>query len=122
MRTAAWIGIGGFFGSIARFTVSRLMSGVSESLPWGTFAVNATGSFALGVLVGMWMGRATGDPDLRIGLTVGFLGAYTTFSTFALESVRLAEHSPRLALVNVIASVAVGMLAVLSGLALGRSL
>lgn len=123
MRTAIWIGIAGFFGSIARYAVSGVVSRVNESFPWGTFAVNVTGSFALGFLVSAFAHRLVVHPDLRIAITVGFLGAYTTFSTFALETFEFAEtRAWGWAAVNVIASLAVGLVAVWLGSAAGRQI
>ena len=76
------VGIAGFFGTVARYAVAGAVSRVDERLPWGTFVVNVTGSLALGFLVGAMSHRLVLHPDIRVALTVGFLGAYTTFSTF----------------------------------------
>jgi len=75
MRTAIYVGVAGFFGSIARYTVSGAVSRVNESFPWGTFAVNITGSFALGFLVAAFADRYVVHPDIRVAVTVGFLGS-----------------------------------------------
>ena len=123
MVTALWVGIGGFFGAIARYAVSGWASRMDETFPWGTFTVNISGSFLLGLLVGLMGERLAVHPDLRIGLTVGFIGAYTTFSTFALETFELGEtRALAAAAVNVAASVVVGLVAVWAGLAAGRSI
>lgn len=123
MRTALWVGVAGFFGAMARYGVSGIVSRVNEAFPWGTFVVNVSGSFLLGLLVGMFGHRFLVHPDLRVALTVGFLGAYTTFSTFALETFEFGEtHAPVVAVLNVAVSVAAGLAAVWAGLALGRSL
>ena len=108
---------------MARYGVAGLVSRAEESFPWGTFVINVSGCFLLGLLVAMFAHRFVVHPDLRIALTVGFLGAYTTFSTFALETFDLAEtHSTGVGILNVTASVAAGLLAVWLGSALGRSL
>lgn len=121
MRTAIWIGVAGFFGSITRYAVSGAVSRVNESFPWGTFAVNITGSFILGLLVAAMAHRFVLHPDLRIAMTVGFLGAYTTFSTFALETFQLAEtRAWGWATANVVLSPAVGLAAVWLGTLAGR--
>ena len=123
MRTALWIGVAGFFGAIARYLVAGWVSNVEETFPWGTFVVNVTGSFVLGLLVGAFAHRFVVHPDLRIALTVGFLGAYTTFSTFALESLEFAETgTPALALLNIAVSVVAGVAAVWLGGVVGRAL
>ena len=121
MRTAVWIGVAGFFGSIARYAVSGAVSRIDESFPWGTFAVNLTGSFVLGFFVAAFAHRFVVHPDLRIALTVGFLGAYTTFSTFALETFEFAEtRAWGWATANVVLSVAAGLAAVWLGTLAGR--
>ncbi|HET7481611.1 MAG TPA: fluoride efflux transporter CrcB [Actinomycetota bacterium] len=123
LRTAIWVGVAGFFGAIARYGVAGLVSRVDEGFPWGTFVVNVSGCFLLGLLVAMFAHRFVVHPDLRVALTVGFLGAYTTFSTFALETFEFGEtHSAGLAVVNVVMSLATGLAAVWLGTALGRSL
>lgn len=121
MRTAIWIGVAGFFGSIARYAVAGAASRVNESFPWGTFAVNITGSFILGFLVAAFAHRFVVHPDLRIAVTVGFLGAYTTFSTLALETFEFAEtRAWGWATTNVVLSVGAGLAAVWLGTLAGR--
>jgi CrcB protein len=121
MRTAIYVGVAGFFGSIARYAVSGAVSRVDESFPWGTFAVNITGSFALGFLVAAFADRYVVHPDIRVAVTVGFLGAYTTFSTLSLETFEFVETQAwGWAAVNVIASLIVGLAAVWLGTLAGR--
>lgn len=121
MRTAIWIGVAGSFGSIARYAVSGAVSRVNESFPWGTFAVNITGSFAVGFLVAAFAHRFVVHPDLRIAVTVGFLGAYTTFSALALETFEFAETQAwGWAAANILVSLTVGLLAVWLGALAGR--
>ena len=121
MRTAMWVGVAGFFGSITRYAVSGAVSRVNESFPWGTFAVNITGSFVLGFLVASFAHRFVGHPDLRIAVTVGFLGAYTTFSALALETFELAETKAwGWATTNIVLSVTAGLAAVWLGTLMGR--
>ena len=84
------IGIGGGFGSIARFVVSREMGNwLGNYLPYGTLTVNVAGSLALGWFITFFIDRPELSSALRLGLTVGFLGAFTTFSTFSYESLQL---------------------------------
>ena len=123
MVTALWVGVGGFFGAVARYAVAGWASRIDEAFPWGTFAVNISGSFLLGLLVGLMGERLVLHPDLRVGITVGFIGAYTTFSTFALETFELGQaRALAAAAINVAASVAVGVVAIWAGLAAGRSI
>lgn len=118
------IGIGGFCGAIARYAVDTWVTDAARTaFPWGTLAINVTGSFALGLLFALTADRGPLPEELRLPLGVGFLGAYTTFSTFALESLRLAEGgSWSLALANIGGSVLLGLAAVLLGVALGRAI
>ena len=118
------IGVAGFAGAVTRFQiegwVSRMTGG---SFPWGTFVVNVSGCLVLGFVFTFLTERLLPHPDLRSAVTIGFLGSYTTFSTFAFETVRLGEDGAvLLALANVVASVAVGLVAVWLGVTLGRTL
>jgi len=84
------IAFGGGFGSVSRFILSREMGlRLGDFLPYGTLAVNVIGSLALGWLATIFLDRPEINGALRLGITVGFLGAFTTFSTFSLESVQL---------------------------------
>jgi fluoride exporter len=115
----AGIGIVGGFGAIARLLLDGSVSArVGRGFPWGTLAVNLTGAFALGVLAGA---AASGDA-LRLAGT-GFLGAYTTFSTWMLETHRLAEDGRgRPAVLNIAGSLAAGVLLAWLGHELGSAL
>jgi fluoride exporter len=121
---SALIGAAGAVGALARYhlqgLVHRLYPG---AFPLGTFVVNISGCFVLGVLFSALTERFTVSVDLRTALTVGFLGAYTTFSTFALETVGLGETGKvAVAVLNVVLSVVVGLVAVRIGMTLGRAL
>ena len=84
------IAIGGGLGSIARFVISREMGNwLGNYLPYGTLTVNIAGSLALGWFITFFFDRPELSSTLRLGLTVGFLGAFTTFSTFSYESLQL---------------------------------
>jgi CrcB protein len=120
--TIVGIGIAGAAGTLARYWLDGAISRRVGGFPWGTFVVNVTGSFLLGLAFTALAERTTAEPWLRSALTVGFLGAYTTFSTLSLESYRLVEDgSYALAFANTVGSVAAGLLAVYAGVALGRS-
>jgi CrcB protein len=119
------IGVGGFFGAIARYLVDGWVSGSTKigAFPLGTFIINISGAFTLGLLFALAMEKASIDPRIRGPVMIGFLGAYTTFSTLMLESWRLAEDgSWNLALLNIGLSGVLGMCAVFAGLTLGRAL
>ncbi|HEV8297257.1 MAG TPA: fluoride efflux transporter CrcB [Acidimicrobiales bacterium] len=119
MTVAVWIAFlaGGAFGAPARYVADGYLdSRTSGALPWGTFAVNAAGSLLLGALTGLALHHGL-DPDTRTVLGTGFCGAFTTFSTFTFETIRLAEDGATTsAMLNVAANTFVGMMA--AGLAL----
>jgi len=116
------IGLGGFAGAISRYLVDGFVTErTAGGFPWGTLAVNASGTFLLGLLFAMATERAILPAEVRGPLMIGYLGAYTTFSTYMLESWRLIESGAwSLALANLGGSVAVGVVAVVAGLAIGR--
>jgi len=122
--TALAIVVAGAFGALARYGLDGWISRrAPTSFPWGTFAINVTGSFLLGLAFVLMTERFRPDPWLRSAVTIGFLGAYTTFSTFSLETYRLIEDgSYGLAFANVVGSVAAGLTAVYAGVVLGRAL
>jgi CrcB protein len=110
------VGLGGAAGSVLRYLVSiGALALFGPGFPWGTLAVNALGSAAIGALAG-----AGFDGPARLLLVTGFLGGFTTFSAFSLEAVGLWERSPALAVGYVAASVALGVLGCLAGLWLLR--
>ena len=80
------LAIGGAFGTLVHYGAGNMMGGLPESgFPWGTLAINVGGSFLLG-LVAALSDRAMVSPEMRIVLGMGFCGAFTTFSTFSLET------------------------------------
>jgi CrcB protein len=119
-----WVGLGGFLGANARYWLGVWFEGRSRGpFPWATFAINVSGSFLLGLFMVLALERGVlpRAPVLRLLFAVGFLGAYTTFSTFTYETLVLAETgSPGRAFANVAGSVAAGLLAAWLGLAVGR--
>ena len=118
------VGLGGFVGAITRYVVDeRATWAGAGSFPWGTLTVNASGSFLVGVAFALIVERVALPADLRAPLMIGFLGAYTTFSTLALESWRMIEDGAwLLAALNLGGSVLIGMVAVIAGVALGRAI
>jgi CrcB protein len=123
VRTAVAIAVAGSFGALARYGLEGWISRRAGSFPWGTFVVNVSGSFLLGLLVTLLGERFAVAPWVRASLTIGFLGAYTTFSTLSLESYRLLEgRSYAPAGANLAGSLAAGLLALYGGVVLGRAL
>lgn len=117
MRLALLAALGGALGTVARYlTVVAVARLFGSDFPWGTFAVNVSGSLAIGVLVaaiGQWF---AGSAELRVLLVTGFLGGFTTFSAYSLEILQLIERRAMLAaLLYAIGSVIVSLLAVSIG-------
>jgi CrcB protein len=117
------LALGGALGVNTRFWLGAWMSRwVSPQFPWATFTINVTGSFAIGFL-SMLFSRWLPHPNVRLLVIVGFLGGYTTFSSYAYESLTLIERGETaMALGYVAGSVASGLLAVTLGVALARAL
>jgi len=118
MSVMVWIGVAllGGFGALARFGLTLLVADrLHPHLPLGTMAVNVSGAFLLGLLVG-----ASVDGDARLLFGVGLLGAYTTFSTWMVETQRIDEAGKRrIAILNIVLSVAFGLAAAAFGRWLG---
>lgn len=118
------VGLGGFLGANARYLSARWIGNLVEArFPLGTFLVNVSGSFLLGLLGALLAERLVPHGDhLRLALGVGFLGAFTTFSTFEFETHALLEDGAWLAAVsNIVLSVLVGLLALRAGLVVARA-
>lgn len=116
------VAAGGALGAAARYFLGgTILSRVASPFPVATFVINVTGSFVLGFFLTVASERAEFSPHLRLAVAVGFVGAYTTFSTFEYETLRLAEERGfLLALLNVVLSVVVGFAAVWGGVAAAR--
>ena len=123
MRTAVGIAVAGAAGALARYAVEGIVSRrMSGAFPWGTMVVNVTGAFLLGFLFTLLAERLLVAPWFRSTLLIGFLGAYTTFSTLSLETLRLFQDGAHLlALANGAGSLVAGLLAVYAGIVLGRA-
>ena len=111
------IGLGGFFGAVSRYAVALWIGQRwGRIFPLGTFIVNVSGCFFISLLMSLLTEKFMGNPQIRLFLVIGFLGAYTTFSTFEYETgslVRDGEWS--IALANVILSVIAGFVALKLG-------
>jgi CrcB protein len=117
------IGIGGFAGAIARYALGIYIgSRYGVRFPYGTFVINMSGSFLLGLIM-VLLARTTANANWRYLVPIGFIGAYTTFSTFEYETLRAIQDGQLMTgLLNVVLSVLVGFVAVWAGVALGRAL
>lgn len=118
------VAVGGAAGSVARYltgiTMTRLFG---PAFPWATITVNIVGSFIIGLLAELIARKVSAPAEMRLLLVVGFLGGFTTFSSFSLDTLALAERGAFLsAFAYVGASVVLSLSAAFGGLALGRSL
>ena len=118
-----YVALGGAAGAVARYGVSGWVYALfSDSFPWGTLVVNVAGSLVLGLALA-WFEGSMLSPELKRALTVGFLGAFTTFSTFAYEAVALVQDGEWVRAGGyAFGSLLLGMAAVLAGLALATTL
>ncbi len=119
-----YVAMGGTAGALARYGLSLWFgSKWNHSFPLGTFVINITGSFLLGLLNVFVLERTVLSPGWRLGLGVGFLGAYTTFSTFTYEAMVLLEEGSYLTALGYVGlSAVLGLLAAYLGMYLARAL
>ncbi|WP_296805570.1 fluoride efflux transporter CrcB [Thiocapsa sp.] len=118
------IAAGGALGSLARYGMSSAVyAWLGRGFPWGTLAVNLLGSFLMGLLFVLLIERLSWAPEWRGAILIGFLGAFTTFSTFSIETLNLLEDGAVLAaFLNMVGSVWLCVLLCWAGIMLGRSL
>jgi len=123
MIKLVYLSIGGVAGALLRYLTSGFINNfLGVSFPYGTFVVNMIGSFLIGVLWGISENIAI-SPQMRLLLFVGFLGSFTTFSTFALESLNyLRDNNAKIAIANMLISNILGILLVFLGIILSKYL
>jgi CrcB protein len=121
LAAVLWVGLGGFLGANARYLLGGwVASRLGVGFPYGTYVINVSGSFILGFFLAFAQDRAWVAPSVRLLFAVGFVGAYTTFSTFEYESVRLLQDGELLlGAAYLIGSVVTGGVAAIAGVALG---
>jgi CrcB protein len=122
MQKILFVGVGGFVGAVLRYLISGLVYETwGVAFPYGTLVVNVVGAFILGFIVSITNEHLFISPDLKIVLTVGVLGAFTTFSTFCYESMSLIQTGNTLrATLNIFISVLLGLIFVFIGIKTGK--
>jgi fluoride exporter len=121
MPTIIGVGVAGALGALARYALDGRFARDPHHVPWVTFAINISGSFLLGVIVAHLDAHPLRESWLRPTLTIGLLGAYTTFSTLSLETYRLVVRGHfAVGLAYASGTLAIGLAAVTAGVALGR--
>lgn len=116
------VAIGGGLGSVLRFWVGGFVSGkMGTRFPYGTFLINCTASFLIGFIITVLAEKTHWSPNLRFLIPIGFIGGYSTFSTFEYETFRVIQDGEfMIAALNVVLSVIVGFIAVWLGVIAGR--
>ena len=99
LRLVALVAAGGAIGAVARYALQQWLP--SDSLPWGTMPANLVGSLLLGILLGAVAAGATVGDEVVLLFGTGLLGAFTTMSAFAVDSIRLAENNPSSTLIMI---------------------
>lgn len=115
---------GGALGSGARYLVALwTVERFGSSFPWGTLTVNVAGSFLIGLIATLADELGAIGPDTRVFLVIGVLGGFTTFSSFSLDTMRLAQQDDLVRAVwNIAVTLALGLTAVVLGVAAGRAM
>ena len=122
MGVVGAIAAGGALGSLARYGVSRVIHVSPGSFPWATFWTNVSGSFAFGAVLALLVARFPPSRYLRPFVAVGFIGAYTTFSTMAVETDLLVKDGhAAIGVMYLVVSVAAGLCAAAAGMLAGRA-
>mgnify|MGYP002640774421 CR=1 FL=1 len=115
------VGMGGFLGAVGRYGMSSIVQRLGDRFPYGTLSVNLLGSFILGLLATLFLEKMIVSQELRLFLIVGLLGAFTTYSTFSLETLNLIRAGEWMfAGLNVLANVAGTLLAVWAGVSIAK--
>ena len=108
---------------MSRYVVTTLLAGKLGNFPLGTFAANISGSFLMGLLLGIFLGKSGATSEMfRLFLAVGFLGGFTTFSSFSAETLTLIQNGQTFAaMLNIVLSVAFGLTFCAVGFSLTKS-
>jgi fluoride exporter len=119
-----WVGLGGMVGANVRFILGRAIADrAGTTFPYGTFTINVTGSLLIGIIMTLLTERWIADPAWRLVLIVGFLGGYTTFSSYTFEAINLFQQGQAArGLSYILGSNALGLFACYLGIIIARSI
>jgi fluoride exporter len=117
------VGFGGFAGAIARFWLAAFVGQrMGTRFPYGTFLINASGSFLIGLIMTILTEKTHLSPVYHYLIPIGFIGAYTTFSTFEYETLRAIQDGQIvIGVLNIVLSVVIGFLMVWTGVMVGKA-
>ena len=117
------IAVGGAIGTISRFGLNKLFFDPSGANTLATFIANSTGSFILGFIIAYISMKPEWPPEIKLFLSIGILASYTTFSTFTVSTIYMIENGELItALINISASILIGLIAAYLGIISGRSI
>jgi len=115
------VGLGGFLGAVGRYWISGLAQKLSDRFPLGTLSVNLLGSFVLGLFATLFLEKMIVNQEMRLFLLIGVLGAFTTYSTFSLETLNLMRNGEWIfAVLNIFANVVGTLIAVWAGVSIAK--
>ncbi len=124
MNEASWVALGGIFGAVSRFLISKWTARyITASFPVATMFINLTGSLLIGFFLVWTTERVLADPRWRLLVAIGFCGAFTTYSSFAFETLKMYEQGAvKLALLNIMGNNLAALGAVLVGAVIARKI
>lgn len=122
LKQVLFLAVAGAFGAVSRYALCQVIHRFTGTeFPYGTLIVNVIGCLVIGFIIQLALNPEVISPDLRIIITIGFLGAFTTFSAFSNETARLlSDGSFFHAAVNIVSNVGLGLLATFAGILLGK--
>lgn len=122
MRLIILLGVAGALGALSRYALGGIVErGTGTSFPYGTLVINVLGCLIIGYFMQFALTTNVISPDIRLMVTIGFLGAFTTFSTFSYETTKLLEEGQNVSVIlNIAMNVGLGLLATLLGTLLAR--
>ena len=117
MKQLIFIAIAGALGTVSRYGLSQFTHSIlGKNFPWGTLVINVAGCFIIGLLATLFADTNAFSKEIQLAATVGFLGAFTTFSAFSYDSYTFfSSGTCEMGLMNIAANIIIGMLAVMGG-------